>query len=79
MTMSMMTKITMKMKKKKKEKKKKKMMMMMMMMTWLTVFVPDFKRRMILPKLRICKDRITSTLSETGKKMRSIQELIALC
>jgi accessory gene regulator protein AgrB len=77
MTMSMMTKITMKMKKKKK--KKKKMMMMMMMMTWLTVFVPDFKRRMILPKLRICKDRITSTLSETGKKMRSIQELIALC
>ena len=77
--MSMMTKITMKMKKKKKEKKKKKMMMMMMMMTWLTVFVPDFKRRMILPKLRICKDRITSTLSETGKKMRSIQELIALC
>jgi hypothetical protein len=74
MTMSMMTKITMKMK-----KKKKKMMMMMMMMTWLTVFVPDFKRRMILPKLRICKDRITSTLSETGKKMRSIQELIALC
>ena len=70
----MMTKITMKMK-----KKKKKMMMMMMMMTWLTVFVPDFKRRMILPKLRICKDRITSTLSETGKKMRSIQELIALC
>ena len=76
MTMSMMTKITMKMKKK---KKKKKMMMMMMMMTWLTVFVPDFKRRMILPKLRICKDRITSTLSETGKKMRSIQELIALC
>ena len=79
MTMSMMTKITMKMKKKKKKKKKKKMMMMMMMMTWLTVFVPDFKRRMILPKLRICKDRITSTLSETGKKMRSIQELIALC
>ena len=78
MTMSMMTKITMKMKKKKK-KKKKMMMMMMMMMTWLTVFVPDFKRRMILPKLRICKDRITSTLSETGKKMRSIQELIALC
>ena len=72
--MSMMTKITMKMK-----KKKKKMMMMMMMMTWLTVFVPDFKRRMILPKLRICKDRITSTLSKTGKKMRSIQELIALC
>ena len=70
----MMTKITMKMK-----KKKKKMMMMMMMMTWLTVFVPDFKRRMILPKLRICKDRITSTLSKTGKKMRSIQELIALC